>query len=654
MRGAKHYRMSLMSFFSLIVKTLLSSALVFTSVLAAPVPELEELLNAPLKQAPQRLSLSSRTALSSDKATGSVYVVTASDIKALQLNNLASILKLFPGLHIIEDPIFTYLISRSIGQPGDYNSRLLFLLDGNRINENTSGAGLLGDEFFLDTQWIERVEYHPGAPSASYGANAMLGVVHIISKAAVTKNSILVSPTISNQHLRQLNITANGSYGEVSGWLGMSITDTKLDPIIALNPQQFPSNTMLTQQIKKISGKLNYQNSELIFSQVQRDSLLPMTLPDTVTAPAFRNVRNSVSLLGVKHSHNFSPTITGYLNLATLQQNYQYEESILLLPNTLLPAFFHLKGNWSVLDSRIAWQTNARLHWQLGIDLQRDHKISQRDELPDFDFIQELTGENFQRGLYIENQWQMTRSLTLNSSLRYDEDQHKLAHWSPALAILWQYSPELLVKLRHSKAVRAPSFVERIYNESVSFPLPKTESVRATELSIDTQLSQGWRWYNSLYYNELNNLIFNPLYEIINVNALPVRTYGIETGFDIRWQQWRSQFSYSFQHGKVVGGQLTNAPKHLGKMQLYYQFNSSLSANWQLYAVSSRPYGPLVLPGYVMQNLGLSWSIKPEWSVNLNIKNLTNTRSIEIPQRDLTKFPLPTRTLELRVDWSWQ
>jgi iron complex outermembrane receptor protein len=126
-------------------------------------PTLEELL----RQAPSEVtrdieeSTSSRFARSAAQAPSVTYVVTDVEIARQGLRNMADILRAMPGLYVADDGEFSYIGARGLGRPGDFNARLLFLIDGMRVNENICDAGLLGPEFFVDVDLIDRVEYAP-------------------------------------------------------------------------------------------------------------------------------------------------------------------------------------------------------------------------------------------------------------------------------------------------------------------------------------------------------------------------------------------------------------------------------------------------------------------------------------------------------------
>ena len=69
-------------------------------------------------------------------APGLVTIVTAEEIQRYGYRTLADILRSVPGLTVTSDRNYTYLGVRGFGRPGDYNTRVLLLVDGHRLNDN--------------------------------------------------------------------------------------------------------------------------------------------------------------------------------------------------------------------------------------------------------------------------------------------------------------------------------------------------------------------------------------------------------------------------------------------------------------------------------------------------------------------------------------
>src|SRR6185503_4563923 len=96
--------------------------------------------------------------------------------------SLADILNGVRGMYVSDDRNFSLLGMRGFGKPGDYNSRILLLVNGHRVNDNVFGQAEIGAEFGLDPATFERVEIIRGPASSLYGDSAFFGVVNVITK----------------------------------------------------------------------------------------------------------------------------------------------------------------------------------------------------------------------------------------------------------------------------------------------------------------------------------------------------------------------------------------------------------------------------------------------------------------------------------------
>jgi len=65
---------------------------------------------------------------------------------------------------------------------------MLFLLDGQRLNDPVFISGFIGTESIIDVDLIDRVEIIRGSSSALYGTNALFGVINIITNMKELKH----------------------------------------------------------------------------------------------------------------------------------------------------------------------------------------------------------------------------------------------------------------------------------------------------------------------------------------------------------------------------------------------------------------------------------------------------------------------------------
>src|SRR5205823_9088176 len=94
---------------------------------------------------------------------------------------LADILQSVRGLQVSYNRNYSFVGVRGFNR-GDFNSRVLLLVDGHRINNSLSDGAFIGTEFILDVDLIDRVEVIRGPGSSLYGNNAFFGVVKVITR----------------------------------------------------------------------------------------------------------------------------------------------------------------------------------------------------------------------------------------------------------------------------------------------------------------------------------------------------------------------------------------------------------------------------------------------------------------------------------------
>ena len=116
------------------------------------------------------------------EAPSSISIVTAAEIEKYGYRTVRDILNSLPGFYTSYDYNYDYIGVRGFNRPGDYNTRVLLLIDNHRINDNIYDQAPIGTDLLLDIDLIDRVEVIRGPSSSIYGSNAFFGVVNIITK----------------------------------------------------------------------------------------------------------------------------------------------------------------------------------------------------------------------------------------------------------------------------------------------------------------------------------------------------------------------------------------------------------------------------------------------------------------------------------------
>src|SRR5262249_18801199 len=143
---------------------------------------LEELSNLQVYSASKHMQ-------SAHAAPSSVTIITAEDIQNFGYGNLADILRSAPGFYVTYDRDYSFVGVRGFGRLGDWNDRILVLIDDHRINNNVLGQAMVGNEFPVDVDMIERVEIVRGPSSSLYGDSAFFAVINVITRTSEEVNN---------------------------------------------------------------------------------------------------------------------------------------------------------------------------------------------------------------------------------------------------------------------------------------------------------------------------------------------------------------------------------------------------------------------------------------------------------------------------------
>ena len=128
------------------------------------------------------VTAASRFAQGTAEAPASISVITAEEIHRFGYRTIAEVLTSVRGIYTSNDRNYTYLGLRGFAETGNYNNRVLVLVDGHRLNEPQADAVYLGLESSVAIDDVERVEVIRGPGSSLYGTNALLGVINIITR----------------------------------------------------------------------------------------------------------------------------------------------------------------------------------------------------------------------------------------------------------------------------------------------------------------------------------------------------------------------------------------------------------------------------------------------------------------------------------------
>jgi len=149
---------------------LLKALPIYLACIALPIYAVDDLEQLTLEQLMNiTITGASRYEQKQQEVSASAHVITRNDIRAYGCRTLNEALASLPGIYGTYDHQYNYLGVRGFSMPGDFTTRVLIMINGNRINDATYDQGPTGRDFPLDIDLIEKIEYIPGTGSSVYG-----------------------------------------------------------------------------------------------------------------------------------------------------------------------------------------------------------------------------------------------------------------------------------------------------------------------------------------------------------------------------------------------------------------------------------------------------------------------------------------------------
>jgi len=168
---------------------------------------LESLLNLEVTSASRKEQKISET-------TSAVYVITQEDIARSGFTSVPEVLRLAPGLSVARISGNTWAITAR-GFTDRFSNKLLVMIDGRPVYSPVF-SGVYWDIQDLPLEDVERIEVIRGPGATMWGANAVNGVINVITKDSASTKGALLS-TVAGTEDRSLDTARYGAALGVSG-----------------------------------------------------------------------------------------------------------------------------------------------------------------------------------------------------------------------------------------------------------------------------------------------------------------------------------------------------------------------------------------------------------------------------------------------------
>ena len=562
-----------------------------------------------------------------------VAIVTAADIRAYGYRTLADVINSMRGLYTTYDRRYQYMGGRAFGAADDYAGRIMLLIDGYATQDNLFNAAYIEDSGLVDLELVERVEYVPGTGSVTYGNNALLGIINIVTKRGGDFNSTQLSTEVGSHGMRKQRIT----FGKrLENGADLLLSASLLD--VAGQDIYFPAydnpatnngwaRNIDDESSKRVFAKLSFEGLTLEGAYVDRGKTLP-TNPSNATvfnAPfeiadrnAFLNARYETDL-GLKLS-SASRIYFG---------NYAYRSSREFTPdeNGIYDAYGrygqrNFDGSWWGLEQKFVGHWIADHTLVFGFEYRSD--FSQNFEWRYSQGAAQNASESRNRrtsSFFLTDEYRINDEWSLNIGARYDNASDLAANWSPRLAAIYRPGLTTTIKASYSEAFRMPHAYERI-----DYVAPAPEYVDAFELAVQHDFSPRTRLTSSLYrYNRSGQMVCG-----VGAPCAPTgssHSSGLEFELENSWQSGvRARGSVAFQNSIGLDGQdAINSPDLLGKFNLTFPILAdTVRTGFELQYLGPRlTFERRQVSGTTLANL--TFSSERKWhglSASLSIRNL--------------------------------
>ena len=621
----------------------LSLALLGSALAAEPEggdASLEELLRQELRQPSGDLAVSTaaRMAQSGAAAPGVTHVVTRQDIQRLGLRNLADILQLLPGVYLTRDGLFTQMGVRGLGRPGDLNARVLFLLDGMRLNENIYDAGQIDQDFLVDVSEIERVEFSPGSGSALYGNNAFVGVLQVITQRADQNGGVRLRGTLGPHGSWTTSASLARRLDSGAEW-GVSVS--------RLRDHELPLPDRLPEGQEPAWRAHNWDRADrfnlrwlaggltLRLGAVNRVHGLPTVVAVPEDAPPeLGEGRDRTRIQYAQWVWTQRIARDWDLHLAHARQEllYRNDEPTREDGGDDDVLRFEALGQWDITEARLAGPLNDDHELMLGLEHQRDRQ----QRLRYFYVSQPDDGNTFRgrrTGVFVQDSWTLAPRQRLLLGLRHDRGPDG-GRSNPRLAYSWADDAGRQFKLSMGNAFRAPNRSEALSNQYRDLAPPPAERIRSMEAVWAAPLGERWRYRVVLFSGRIKNLIDVAPDGGGSYQASPaVRSRGLEAELDGRWGEGGNALIWmAVQRSRYAdGSELDNSPHLLLGWRFWHPLGTRLRLAMQGQAISRRDGADLSLPGYAAWHGHLQWQAGPQLEVFLGVRNIGGRRHLDAP-----------------------
>ncbi len=569
----------------------------------------------------------SKTAQALSDAPAAIYVITREDILRSGARTVPEMLRLAPNLQVAQTSASQYVITAR-GMSGsssaqNFPNKLLVLIDGRSVYSPLY-SGVYWDMQDVLPEDVERIEVISGPGATLWGANAVNGVINIITrKAADTQGGLAVV------HVGGLEQSAAARYG---GKIGDATS------------HRFYFNAFSDAQTRTATGADAHDDWARFQGGIRVDSAPATDNRVTLQGDAFSGTE---SQLDAPDETNAGRNLTLRWNHdaadgAALQVQVYYDRE---QRRTLQDG-----GDFSVdtydldVQHSLALGDRNKLVWGGGVRLSH-FNINGANGLAFDPQRATLPLGN----VFVQDTLALGDPLSLTLGAKLEDGDHNGLSFLPSGRLTWRPAKKAMLWAAISRAVRASTPFDRDVRETVGGTLLltgtddfRTEKLTAYELGGRFQPAGNLTLSVSTYYNhydDLRSIELTPVTDLPLVwgNGMVGHTYGVEAWADYGIAPWwrlsaginllRESFGFASGTPGFEPGQQGDDPRHQYFLRSSMTLGYGITLDADFRAIGARP-NPHV-PAYAELNGKLGWAVSRRIELSVSAMNLLHKQHLE-------------------------
>jgi iron complex outermembrane receptor protein len=566
----------------------------------------------------------SKTAEPLSDAAAAVFVITREDILNSGARSLPEILRLAPNLQVAQITSSSFAISAR-GFNGTAASKLLVLIDGRSVY-TPYHSGVSWDAQDVLPEDIERIEVISGPGATLWGANAVNGVINIITRNSA--DTLGGSASVGGGNLEQ---RASLQYGDRLG--NASNVRAYVDAFRA-EPNVTATGTDADDGWNKTQGGFRFDWTP--------DRDLVTLQGDFYQGSEERPPPPDEAISGDNVLARWNHALDGGAALQ-VQAYYDYTD----FSRTGLESDDLSTYDVDVQHS-FSWGDRQGIVWGGGVRTEQDNFPTVLSSTQLLLFSPQRRTLNY-GNVFFQDSISLSQTVKLIVGTKYEHDAYTGGEPLPDARLSWKLSDSALLWAAASKAVRAPSRLDRDLAEELGPVMIikggdfQDEKLTAYELGFRSQPTTNSSVSISTFYNvytDLRSVEYSPggVLPAMFGNLMAGDTYGLEVWGNYQVNEWwRLSAGTNWLHedlhfepgssgfgGTALAG---DDPSYQVSLRSTMNIGSRWILNFDLRQIGALP-SP-VSPSYTELNAHLSWALSSAMTIDLTGSNLIHPQHLE-------------------------